>query len=94
MIKRRSFQNRLSMKLEPVKRKVLDELISLTGMATDCIRVKFKRNKDGDPIYDDIEKATVDSIIFPKIPETSFRRLMDLLKEYALVQMLNLYEGI
>lgn len=75
MIKRRSFQNRLSMKLEPVKRKVLDELISLTGMATDCIRVKFMRNKDGDPIYDDIEKATVDSIIFPKIPETSFRRI-------------------
>ena len=63
------------MKLEPVKRKVLDELVSLTGMATDCIRVKFKRNKDGDPIYSDIEKATVDSIIFPKIPEISFRRI-------------------
>ena len=72
---RQSYQNRLTMKLEPVKRKLLDNLISMTGMATDCIRVTFKRNKDGDPIYSDIKKATVDSIIFPPIPEISFRRV-------------------
>lgn len=71
----RSFQNRLSMKLEPVKRKLLDNLISFAGSATDCIRVTFKRNKDGDLMYADVKSATVDSIIFPKMPEVPLRRI-------------------
>lgn len=63
------------MKMEPVKRKLLDNLISFTGMATDCIRVTFKRDKDGDLMYADVKSATVDSIIFPKMPELPMRRI-------------------
>lgn len=71
----RSFQNRLTMKLEPVKRKLMDNLISFAGAATDCIRITFKRNKDGDLQYADVKNATVDSIIFPPNPELPFRRI-------------------
>ena len=75
MRRTRDFQNRLSMKLEPMKRKLLDNMVSLTGAATDCIRVTPITNDEGDLDYSDVKEATVDSIIFPALPELPFRRI-------------------
>ena len=71
----RDFQNRLSMKLEPMKRKLLDNMVSLAGSATDCIRVTPITNDEGDLDYSDVKEATIDSIIFPPLPELPFRRI-------------------
>lgn len=75
MRKVRDYQSRLSMKLEPMKRKLLDNLISLTGAPTDCIRVKPIQNDEGDLDYSDVKEATIDSVIFPAIREVPFRRI-------------------
>lgn len=71
----RDYQARLSIKLEPMKRKLLDNLVSLTGAPTDCIRVTPEKNDEGDINYNKVKEATIDSVIFPAIKEIPFRRI-------------------
>lgn len=63
------------MKAEVMKRKLLDNTISLAGNPTDCIRLSFQKNEEGDIIYSNVKEATVDSIIFPPLTEIPFRRI-------------------
>ena len=65
------------MKTEPMKRKLMDNLVSLAGNATDCIRVSFQKNDEGDLVYSDVKEATIDSIIFPPLDEIPFRRIFN-----------------
>jgi len=62
------FQDRL-------RRKLTDNMISLTGDAADCIRVRYKRTKAGDIETRIVESADVVSVIFPILKDAPYRRL-------------------
>jgi hypothetical protein len=53
----------------------VDNLISLTGQAADCIRVSFKRTRTGDIETRIVEAADVVSVIFPILKDVPYRRL-------------------
>jgi hypothetical protein len=52
-----------------------DNLISLTGQAADCIRVKSKKTKTGDIETRVVTGADVVSVIFPVLKDVPYRRL-------------------
>ena len=58
-----------------LRRKLTDNLISLTGQASDCIRVKYKRTRNGDIETRVVEGADVVSVIFPVLKDVPYRRL-------------------
>lgn len=58
-----------------LRRKLTDNLISLTGTAADCIRVKYKRTRAGDIETRVVEGADVVSVIFPILKDAPYRRL-------------------
>jgi len=60
---------------DPIRRKLTDNLISLTGQAADCIRVSFKRTRNGDIETRVVEAAEVVSVIFPILKDVPYRRL-------------------
>jgi hypothetical protein len=73
----RSFQSRLGKYQDNIRRKMLDNQISLTGQAADTIRIRLKQTKQLD-----IESRIVDSIdvvpvIFPPLVDVPFRRVND-----------------
>lgn len=73
----RSFQSRLGRFQDNIRRKMLDNQISLTGQAVDTIRVRVKMTKQLD-----IESRIVDSldvvpIIFPPLVDVPYRRVND-----------------
>lgn len=71
----RTYQDRLAMVHDNIKRKVADLQISHTGSAIDCIRMTLKKNDEGDITSRIIEKADVVSIIFPPLKDVPYRRL-------------------
>ena len=58
-----------------LRRKLTDNMISLTGSAADCIRVKYKRTRAGDIETRVVEGADVVSVIFPILKDAPYRRL-------------------
>jgi hypothetical protein len=58
-----------------IRRKLTDNMISLTGQAADCIRVKYKRTRNGDIETRVVEAADVVSVIFPILKDAPYRRL-------------------
>jgi hypothetical protein len=71
----RTFQSRLGSWHDRLRRKLTDNAISLTGQAADCIRVQFKKTKEGDIETRVVDNADVVSIIFPVLKDVPFRRL-------------------
>ena len=71
----RSFQSRMGHFQDHIRRKLTDNMISLTGQAADCIRVKYKRTRNGDIETRVVEAADVVSVIFPILKDAPYRRL-------------------
>lgn len=71
----RDFQSRLAMKHEIIKRKVLDNGTELAANPTDCIRIQYKKDKDGDIQSRIVSKATVESIIWPPLKDIPIRKI-------------------
>ena len=69
----RDFQARLGVCHDNIKRKLLDNNIELLGVPTDCIRIKVKKNDEGDKISSKIEKADIVNIIFPPLVDVPYR---------------------
>ncbi len=71
----RTFQSRLGAFHDRLRRKLTDNSISLTGSAADCIRVHYKRTKEGDIETRVVEAADVVSVVFPILQDVPYRRL-------------------
>jgi len=71
----RTFQSRLGHFHDALRVKLTDNLISLTGQAADCIKVKCKRTRTGDIETRVVEDVTVVSIIFPPLKDAPYRRV-------------------
>jgi len=72
----RSWQARLQMKHDQIKRKLIDNNIAHEGNPTDCIRLRLKADDEGD--YQDriIENADIVHIIFPPMKDVPVRSVM------------------
>lgn len=71
----RTFQSRLAAKHGIIKRKILDNDVELAGNPTDCIRIHFKDNDEGDHDAWNVEEATIESIIFPPLKDVPYRKI-------------------
>lgn len=71
----RDFQNRLAARQELIKRRIKDNNIELAGHPTDCIRIQYKKNDEGDITSRVISKATVESVIFPPLKDVPYRKI-------------------
>lgn len=71
----RDFQSRLSMKHDIIKRKVLDNQISLAGNPTDCIRIHVEKNDEGDKLSTIVKQADVISVVWPSLKDVPIRKI-------------------
>ena len=55
----RNWQARLAMKQDRIKRKIIDLQIEHEGVPTDCIRIRLKKDDEGDIQTRTIEMADV-----------------------------------
>lgn len=69
----RDFGARLGMKHDVIRRKVSDNNLEITGTPTDCIRIKVKKNQEGDTISSTVEKADVVNVNFPPMVDVPYR---------------------
>lgn len=71
----RDFQSRLAMKHGIIQRKILDNQVSLAGNPTDCIRIQYKLNSEGDIESRIVSKADIVQIIWPPMKDIPLRRI-------------------
>lgn len=71
----RTWQARLAIKQDRIRRKVLDLKLSMEGSPTDCIRMHLKKNDEGDIETRVIESADVIPVVFPPLKDVPYRRL-------------------
>ncbi len=71
----RSFQSRLGRFHDPIRRKLIDNSISLNGQAADCIKIRLKLTKQSDIETRVVEDVNVISVVFPPYVDIPFRRL-------------------
>ena len=71
----RDFQSRLAAKHEIIKRKVIDNQVELAGTPTDCIRIRYNKNDEGDILSRVVTKADVISVIWPPMKDVPIRKL-------------------
>lgn len=70
---KRSWQDRLNQKLEPLRKRLIDEQISRNGSATDCIHVVEVKDDFGDAKSTKVKSAEVVSVIFPAMKDIPIR---------------------
>lgn len=71
----RNWQARLAMKQDRIKRKIIDLQIEHEGVPTDCIRIRLKKDDEGDIQTRTIEMADVIPVVFPPLTDVPYRRL-------------------
>ena len=71
----RTWQQRLAMKQDNIRRKLIDLQIEHEGSPTDCIRLRLRRNDEGDPKLATVEMADVISVVFPPMEDIPYRRI-------------------
>lgn len=71
----RSYQSRLGRFHDTMRRKLIDNQISLTGQAADTIRVRLNLTKQGDYNSRIVESTDVIPVIFPILQDVPFRRM-------------------
>jgi len=88
----RDFQKRLSIKHGIIARKVLDNNIELEGTPQDCIRIRYKKTRDGDTDAWEILMADIQSVYFPPLDEVPFRKLENTGEgKYKITSLVNSY---
>lgn len=80
----RLFQARMARFQDKIRRKLVDNMTSLTGQATDCIRVRVKRTKQLDIESRVVEDVNVIPIVFPPLVDVPYRRLNQVDGQYRL----------
>lgn len=73
----RDFQKRMAIKHGIIARKILDNNIELEGTPQDCIRIRYKKTRDGDTEAWEVLMADIQNIYFPPLDEIPFRKLQD-----------------
>ena len=73
----RSFQSRLGKYQDNIRRKMLDNQISLTGQAADMIRIRLKVTKQLDIESRIVDSVAVIPIIFPPMIDVPYRVVND-----------------
>ncbi len=73
----RDFQKRLAIKHGAIIRKVLDNNIELEGTPQDCIRIRYKKTRDGDRESWDVLMSDIQNVYFPPLEDIPFRKLID-----------------
>lgn len=71
----RNWQTRLAMKQDRLKRRIIDLQIEHEGAPTDCLRIRLKKDDEGDIQTRIIERADVIPVIFPPLTDVPYRRL-------------------
>lgn len=71
----KTWQQRLAMKQDHIKRKIIDLQIEHEGSPTDCIRMRLKKDDEGDIQTRIIELADVIPVIFPPLKDVPYRRV-------------------
>ncbi len=71
----KTWQQRLAMKQDRIKRKIIDLQIEHEGAPTDCIRIRLKKDDEGDIQTRTIELADVIPVIFPPLVDVPYRRV-------------------
>jgi hypothetical protein len=72
----RTFQSRLSAKINKLSQKLIDNTISLTGVTTDVIRIFVDINKMSDPTSIKITDIDIAEIVFPALKNVPMRRFL------------------
>ncbi len=86
----RTWQQRLAMKQDRIKRKITDLQIEHEGNPTDCIRMRLKKDDEGDIQSRIIESADVVPVVFPPLKDIPYRRLgKDLTGGWELTSLIN-----
>lgn len=85
----RDYNARLASKLDWMKQKLIDNQEELIGTPTDCIRIRYKKNDEGDIISRIIEKADVVSIVFPPLKDVPYRTLDDDTGSWRITSLVN-----
>lgn len=89
---RRDFQSRLAMKHGIIQRKILDNQVSLAGNPTDCIRIRYVKNDEGDIESRIVSKADIVQIIWPSLREIPIRKIHKNLPDGKIDETLGSYE--
>jgi hypothetical protein len=72
----RTLQSRLAMSQDRMRRKIIDDNVSLISVPIDCIRMKARRHAvEGDDISWICEQADVISIVFPPLQDVPVRKI-------------------
>lgn len=71
----RTWQQRLAMKQDNIRRKLIDLQIEQIGAPTDCIRLRLTRNDEGDIKTAVIALADVIPVVFPPMEDVPYRRI-------------------
>lgn len=71
----RTWQQRLAMKQDNIRRKLIDLQIEHEGSPTDCIRIRLTKNDEGDPKNANIQMADVIPVVFPPMEDIPYRRI-------------------
>jgi hypothetical protein len=72
----RSWQSRLQAKMNTLSQKLVDNTITLSGAATDCIFIRQNLNKMSDPVSLTIDDVDVINIVFPPLIDIPLRRFL------------------
>ncbi len=68
-----TFQSRLSAKQNKLSRKLIDNSIRLSGVATDCIKLTMTKSAQGDILKRKVDKLDVIPIIFPAFTDVPIK---------------------
>lgn len=71
----RTWQQRLAMKQDNIRRKLIDLQIEHMGAPTDAIRLRLTRNDEGDVKTTVIALADVIPVVFPPLEDIPYRRI-------------------
>lgn len=71
----KTWQQRLAMKQDNIRRKLIDLQIEQIGSPIDCIRLRLTRNDEGDVKTRVITLADVISVVFPPMDDIPYRRI-------------------
>lgn len=71
----RDYQTRLQTVHDGLKQKLIDNQIELMAQVTDCIRIRLRKNDEGDIESRIVEKADIVGVVFPPLKDVPYRTL-------------------
>lgn len=69
-----SWQSRLSAKLNRISQKLVDNQITLAGLATDCLLIRRNENKMSDITSIQLDDISIVNIVFPGLKDIPMKR--------------------